>query len=111
MLAVSTRRVLVKAVAHLLLVRSLISAKARSGFFELFDTAKPWLVGVDQSLGVSIAPSVSGLIHLPWPLTKKYEAEWACSMPTVPEAKAPLGSTQRPVQAILLMPPLSVASF
>src|SRR5882672_2258230 len=30
-------------------------------------------------------------------------------MPTVPEAKAPLGSTQRPVQEILLMPPDAVA--
>src|SRR3954454_5409456 len=29
-------------------------------------------------------------------------------MPTVPEAKAPFGSTQRPVQEILLMAPLSV---
>src|SRR5262249_7727423 len=88
---------------------NLMKFQARSGFFEPLEMAKPWLVGVAQKPGASAAPKVWSLIHGPCPLTKKYDAEWACSMPTVPEAKAPLGSTQRPVQEILLTPPDAVA--
>ena len=54
-------------------------------------------------------PSVSALTHFPWPLMNKYAGEWAFSMPMRPEAKAPSGSTHRPVQEIGLIVPSFVA--
>src|SRR5690349_6666632 len=76
---------------------------ASSGFFEPLEMPSPCELGVAQKPGMCATPSVSGVTQLPCPLKKKYAGECACSMPTLPAAKAPLGSTQRPVQEILLM--------
>ena len=91
-------------------VRYFTKSQARSGFFEPLEMPRPWLLGVAQLPGICAAPSVSPLIHGPLPLIQKKAGAWACSMPTLPVAKASLGSTQRPVHEIGLMAPLLVAS-
>ena len=66
--------------------------------------------GVEKPPGRCIASTVFSSTQSDLPLNQRKAGAWACSMPTVPAAKALLGSTQRPVQLILSIAPLSVAS-
>ena len=110
-LAVRTRRTLVNAVAHLLLVRCLTMAKASSVFFRrlrdseaMIGRRRPVARGLHRAERIWADPSALALDE---------EVRCRVGMQHSDRAgrKCPVGLTDRPVQAILLMPPLSVESF
>src|SRR5687768_14437251 len=91
-------------------VRYFTNSQARSAFLLPLQMPRPCEFGVAQLPGFCAAPSVSPLIQGPLPLIQKNAGAWACSMPTLPVAKASLGSTHRPVHEIGLIAPLLVAA-